>query len=136
MGIDDTCEGEQQRLSALRGYCIAGPPEDPVFDRITDMASRLYRVPLACISLLDETRVWFKSHHGLNIQEIPRAGSPQEIAIQSPSVTIIPDLQRDTRFAPHPVVFGGIPLRFYASAPLTTPEGYRIGALCLADTRP
>src|SRR5688500_1261669 len=63
---------ETQRLLALRRYDILDTPPEATFDRITAMAARIFDVPVAVISLVDESRIWFKSHHGLNVEEIAR----------------------------------------------------------------
>jgi PAS domain S-box-containing protein len=132
----NTLENEQLRLAALHGYNVPGAAADPAFDRITDLASRIFRVPVATISLVDEQRVRFISHYGIEVLELERNGSLQNDVIESMAVTVIPDVQRDTRYEGRPPLFGGMRVRFYAAAPLTTREGYRIGAISIVDTRP
>jgi len=74
---------ERLRLAALHAYRILGTGADPSFDRITDLASRIYRVPFASVSLVDENQVWFKSHFGVNVQQIDREGSPSALVVES-----------------------------------------------------
>ena len=126
---------EAQRLAALRSYRVLGTPPEPSFDRITDLVSRIYRVPFAAVSLVDEDTVWFKSHFGLNVTEIDRQGSASDLVVKSGEVIVIPDAKSDPRLA-HQLNIGGIVVGFYAGAPLITPEGYRIGAVSMFDTRP
>lgn len=126
---------ERLRLAALHAYRILGTGPDPSFDRITDLASRIYRVPFASVSLVDENQVWFKSHFGVSVQQIDRKGSPSALVVENDDVLVIPDTKSDARL-PHQPTIGGILVGFYAGAPLITPEGYRIGALSLFDTRP
>jgi PAS domain S-box-containing protein len=127
---------ELQRLDAVHAYRALGDKEDPAFDRITDLASRIYRVPVATISLVDEEQVWFKSHYGVEARHIDREGSPSNVVIGASGVLAIPDVLKDARFESRPPNIGGMRVRFYAGAPLITPEGYRIGALSIIDTRP
>ena len=126
---------EALRLAALHTYRILGTEADPSFDRITDLASRIYRVPFASVSLVDEHKVWFKSHFGVSVQQVDREGSPSALVVESDGVVVIPDARTDARLPRQPTI-GGILVGFYAGAPLITPEGFRIGALSLFDTRP
>jgi two-component system, cell cycle sensor histidine kinase and response regulator CckA len=132
----ENSQTERLRLAALHAYRILGTGADPSFDRITDLASRIYRVPFASVSLVDENQVWFKSHFGVNVQQVDREGSPSALVVEgSDDVVVIPDAKSDARL-PHQPTIGGILVGFYAGAPLISPEGYRIGALSLFDTRP
>jgi two-component system cell cycle sensor histidine kinase/response regulator CckA len=129
-------DSEQLRLAALREYRILGTSPDPAFDRITDLASQIFRVPAATIGLVDEHRVWFKSHFGIEIEEIDRATALSNIAIGSDEVVVIPDVRADSRFQLAIPTLGGMRVAFFAGAPLITPAGHRIGVLAIRDTRP
>ena len=63
---------EQQRMAAVRRYDILDTPPDGAFDRIAALAARLLDVPIAIVSVVDTDRIWFKSHHGLDVSEIGR----------------------------------------------------------------
>ncbi len=85
---------------------------------------------------MDENQVWFKSHFGVNVQQVDREGSPSALVVEgSDDVVVIPEAKSDARL-PHQPTIGGILVGFYAGAPLISPDGYRIGALSLFDTRP
>ena len=127
---------EKERLQELRRYAILDTPPEARFDRITGLAARLFRVPIALVSLVDEDRQWFKSHHGTHLRETPREISFCTHAIQTEGVMVVPDAARDPRFASSPLVTGEPHVRFYAGAPLITSAGFRIGTLCLNDTQP
>ncbi|MEO8090092.1 MAG: hybrid sensor histidine kinase/response regulator, partial [Gemmatimonadales bacterium] len=64
---------EAERLAALHSYEILDTPADGAFDRITALAARYFQVPVALVSLVDEDRIWFKSRHGLEAEQIPRS---------------------------------------------------------------
>jgi GAF domain-containing protein len=93
-------------------------------------------VPTVLITLLDEERQWFKSRVGLEATETPREQAFCGYTILADEVMQVRDATRDPRFADNPLVTGETGLRFYAGAPLTVPDGQRLGALCAIDTRP
>ena len=129
-------QNEEARLGALQRYRIVGSADDPAFDRITDLATRIFRVPVSTIAFVDADRVWYKSHFGVDVHETERRIAPSQLTIESDSVTVIPDVLQHPHFEGHPVAIGGLRVRFYAGAPLITPDGYRIGSLSILDTRP
>ncbi len=59
-------------MEAVHRYQILDTPQDGAFDRITSLASRLFSVPIAIVSVVDQDRIWFKSHHGLDVAEVDR----------------------------------------------------------------
>jgi PAS domain S-box-containing protein len=126
-------EIEARRLAALHRYRVLDTVEDAALDRITKLAARLFDAPIAVISLVDIDRQWFKSHFGLSVSEAPLSFCAQTILADQ--VMVVPDAAKDERF-PHPVAVGGGNIRFYAGAPLITPDGFRLGALAVMDTRP
>ncbi|MBI1424977.1 MAG: PAS domain S-box protein [Gammaproteobacteria bacterium] len=129
-------DNEAARLQALRDLAILDTAPEERFDRLTRLARQLFQVPIALISLVDEQRLWFKSRQGLNACETPRDISFCTYAIRSDNVFCIPNAQEDTRFADNPLVIGAPFIRMYAAYPLKTEEGFRIGTLCIIDTKP
>jgi PAS domain S-box-containing protein len=126
---------ETQRLAALRQYNILDTPPELAFDRITALSARLFAVPIAGISLVDETRVWFKSSYGITAPEIQREVSLSRFALLDDQVLVVLDTHHDRRFANNPLITAkGI--RFYAGAPLINQDGFTLGTLCILDTRP
>ena len=129
-------EQETERLKALRRYEILDTPPDGTFDRITSIVARLLKVPIVIVSLVDRDRIWFKSHHGIEVQEIDRAPGLCASAILSDEIYIITDASQDVRSLTNPLVVGELGLRFYAAAPLRTHDGYHLGTLCAIDQSP
>lgn len=127
---------ETARLKALREYSILDTLPEPRFDRIPQIAMRLFEVPMALISFIDENRQWFKSCQGLNFQETPGQQSFCLYTIASDEVMVVPDAVLDARFADNLWVTGELGVRFYAGAPLIAPNGARLGTLCILDTQP
>jgi len=133
MALHPLSANEHARLAALRNLHLLDTGPAKAFDRITRVASRLLRVPVSSISLIDEERQYFKSRVGFDLAEAPRAQSPCNWTIAAGAVCTIADMREDPRFAHSPMVrHGGI--RAYAGAPLITRTGYSLGTLCVMDT--
>ncbi|GAA6170303.1 ATP-binding protein [Sessilibacter corallicola] len=127
---------EQARLDALTEYFVLDTPQEAEFDMITQLAASLCGTPIALISLVDASRQWFKSHHGL---ESTRSTS-RDIAFCGHAITghdlmEIEDATKDPRFENNPLVLDEPHIRFYAGQPLVSPEGYVIGTLCVIDSQ-
>jgi hypothetical protein len=124
---------ELKRLQILKSYAILDADREKVFERITGLAARLYKVPIALVSLVDLGRQWFLSNRGLGeTRETPRNAAFCAHAIMSKhSILIVPDATKDFRFKNNPLVLGPPNIRFYAGAPLVSPEGYKLGTLCI-----
>lgn len=127
---------EEERRRALHRLAMLDTPGEERFDRITRTAARLFGVPIALVSLVDTNRQWFKSCHGLAVRQTPRGISFCGHAILQDQVLQIPDAHLDPRFADNPLVTGEPFIRFYAGQPLKSPDGHRIGTLCLIDRQP
>ena len=125
---------EEKRLVALRKYEILDTPTDGSFDDLTALAAKVFNVPIAIVSLVDEDRIWFKSHHGLEIEQIDRHPGLCASAILSDDVYLVEDARNDPRCLANPLVAGEFGLQFYAAAPLQTADG-NIGTFCILDTR-
>jgi GAF domain-containing protein len=124
-------------MEAVRRYDLLDSPADRVLDRITALAARLFRVPMAAISIVDTDRVWFKSQFGLaGMTETSRDPGLCASAILQDGPWIISDIATDPRSLGNPLVTAGLGLRFYAGMPLTTTDGHNIGTLCVMDRHP
>jgi len=127
---------EARRLEVLRDLGLLDTAPEERFDRITRLAAALFGVPMAFVTLVDGERNWFKSRHGLDLDGIPRSLAFCAHAILDRDILVIEDTLADPRFAGNPYVSGEPRLRFYAGQPLSTPDGSRLGTLCIADRRP
>jgi len=127
---------ETERVAALRSLKVLDTAPEERFDRLTRMAKRMFDVPIALVSLVDENRQWFKSSIGLDAQETSRDISFCGHAILGDGPFVIPDATQDERFADNPLVVDDPDIRFYAGYPLKSPDGYKLGTLCIIDQEP
>src|ERR1035437_7033208 len=129
-------DNEAERLAALREYHVLDTAAEQAYDDITALAAYLCDVPIALITLVDESRTWFKSRLGLNEQETPRDVAFCAHAILQTEPLIVRDALKDSRFADSALVTRTPHIRFYAGFPLSSPEGFALGTLRAIDRKP
>ncbi|HEV8231812.1 MAG TPA: GAF domain-containing serine/threonine-protein kinase [Thermoanaerobaculia bacterium] len=127
---------EWGRLQALKQLDILDTEPEREFDDLTFLASQVCGTPIALLSFVDRDREWFKSEIGVSFHQVPRAVSLGVHAIREPRAVVVADPKSDDRFAESPLVVSEPKLRFYAAAPLTTPDGFVVGTLSAADRVP
>ena len=131
--IPDVPRNEETRLKALESLQILDTPFSERFDRITRMASKIFQAPMVSVCLVDESRIWFKSSIGFDIQGAPRDISFSGHAILQDDVLVIPDTLKDDRFFDNPLVINTPFIRSYAACPIKMSNGSKIGTLCILD---
>jgi PAS domain S-box-containing protein len=124
---------EDKRLNALGRYHILDTLPEKEFDAITRLASYVCKTPIALISFIDAERQWVKSRVGTDAKEMPRADAFCDHAILDDNILEINDVLEDKIFSQNPFIINDPQIRFYAGVPLTDPDGYRLGALCVMD---
>jgi diguanylate cyclase (GGDEF)-like protein len=128
---------EQWRQEVLDSYGILDTLTEPVYDDLTKLAAFICGTSNALISFVDRDRQWFKAKLQAGLPETPRTVSFCAHAIQTPqNVMIVPDATRDPRFLANPLVTSDFNLRFYAGAPMVSPEGAPLGTICVIDNHP
>jgi GAF domain-containing protein len=124
---------EKQRLAALDSYAILDTPPEEALDGITELAAHVCNTPVALMVLIDRDRQWFKAAVGVRIRETPREFSFCAHTIMQRGLYVIRDATLDKRFATNPFVVSGPKFRFYAGAPLVTPDNRALGTICVID---
>ena len=131
--------GEAERLDALYSYDILDTESDPVFNDLALLAAFVCGTPMSLVSLLDEDRQWSKAMVGFDTRAFPREQTFCDTAVRAVGangVFEVTDTIHDARFANNALVTGAPHIRFYAGAPLLTPDGHSLGTLCAFDTVP
>jgi GAF domain-containing protein len=123
-----------QHLEALSRAELLETPLAEVVDRIVRIATGIFAVPVATVALFEQARAWMQSRYGLDLPKVPPEWDFMAFAPPEDCVRIIKDARADVRFASVPLVVGPPHIRFYASAPLVSRDGYKLGALCILDT--
>lgn len=132
-----TPNNEFERLNVLNSYNILDSLPEEEFDAITRIASNICGTKIALVSIVDENRQWFKSHHGLDATETPRDIAFCAHSIMQPNeLFIVNDATKDERFHDNPLTTEYPNVVFYAGAPLNSPEGFPLGTLCVIDNHP
>lgn len=129
-------KNEVKRLKVLWQYDVLDTVPEEVFDNLTDLAAHICEAPVAMISMVDENRQWFKARVGTSVKETTRDISFCAHAILNDDLLVISDATKDPRFSDNPLVTGSQKIRFYAGAPLVTPDGHALGTLCVLDKKP
>ena len=134
--LDEKLFDEPARLAALRRYEVLDTaPEEP-FEKLTSLVQSILKVPICAVSLVDAQRQWFKSCQGLDARQTPRDISFCTHTAAQREPLVVSDASEDQRFSENPLVLKAPFIRSYAGVPLSTPDGYNVGALCAIDTVP
>jgi serine/threonine protein kinase len=127
---------EAARLEALRRLGVLDTPPDEALDRVTALAARIFDVPVAVISLVDQDRIWFKSHHGIGVEEIERDPGLCASVVVANEPWVVTDARNDPRALDNPLVTSEFGLQFYAGVPLRTRDGHALGSFCIIGFEP
>lgn len=127
---------EADRLRVLESYRILDSGAEQAYDDIVRIAAEICHTPIALVTFIGEDRQWYKAKLGVDGEETPREEAFCAHTILGREPMVVRDARQDARFADNPDVTGGLGVRFYAGAPLTSPDGHGLGSLCVIDREP
>ncbi|MFT3933504.1 MAG: GAF domain-containing protein [Chitinophagaceae bacterium] len=127
---------EPFRLLDLASYDIMDTPSENDFDELVELAAQICDCPISLITLLDKDRQWFKAKTGLEDTSTSRDVAFCAHAILQDEVFVVENAKEDIRFADNPLVTGDLNIGFYAGAPIISPAGYKLGTVCVIDSKP
>ena len=129
-------DNEEMRLLDLSTYHLQHPGTEIEFDQLSELLAQYFNCPIALVTIIDSDRQWFKGKIGTT-----ETGNSRELSFCSHTlfgddVLVVEDATKDERFFDNPFVAGEFNIRFYAGAPIVSTEGYKLGTICLYDTKP
>lgn len=131
--VTERMAAERQRLKALAATQLMGTPPESEFDEIVERASRVFGVPIALFTLIDEERQWFKAKVGIDVRQTARSASFCAHALFDGAPLVVEDATKDRRFEHNVLVVNEPRIRFYAGVPVRAPGGEVLGTLCIVD---
>ncbi len=137
-GVNIIPANDRERLEKLYGYGMNDSfAKQGSFQHIATMASHIFNTPIALVSFVDKEKVLFKANVGMEeSSEVSRGVSLCSLAILKDGVTVFQNAKDEPCLLGNPLVAGNFGLRFYAAAPIKTPDGFNIGAVCVVDKKP
>ena len=133
-GINIIPDNDQERVKALKRYKILDTPPEGAFDNVARLATQIFKVPISLVSLVDSEQVYFKANVGMGkVRTMDRGLSVCSLAVMQEGVTVFENAKEEPCLLANPNVAGEFGLNFYAGAPITTFDGFRIGTLCIID---
>lgn len=128
---------EALRLQKLYDYQVLDTHSEDTFDKIALLASQIFNTKNAFVTFVDEHRVYFKANIGdFQATEVRREDSLCSLAILDEKITVFSDTRAIPDLSENRFVNSQNGIRFYAGAPLKTPEGYSVGTVCVIDSTP
>lgn len=127
---------EEARLAELHRYDLLDTPPEGAFDRITGLASRTFGMPVSTVSIVDRDRIWFKSHHGVDAEQIGRDPGLCAAVVETGGRIHVPDARAEASTRDNPLIAGDQGLQCYVGVPLTSADGFTLGALSVAGYEP
>lgn len=131
---------DPERLGALDAMGLLDSAPDEALDVVTRLAAEVLGVPVALVSLVDDTRQFFKSQVGLpqpwrDRRQTPLSHSFCQWVVSSQEELIVPDARVHSVLRTNRAV-SDLGVVAYAGVPLSAVTGQPIGSFCAIDDKP
>ena len=127
---------EELRLINLKSFDVLGTEAEADFNDLAALTAQFFNCPVALVTLIDDTRQWFKGKSGTQLESNQRDLSFCSHTVLKEDVMIVEDATKDNRFCDNPMVTGEFKIKFYAGAPIVSPDGFSLGTICIFDKIP
>jgi len=128
---------EEERQAALDDLERAnGTEDDPVLTQLAEEARQAFGTSIAAVTMIHSDVQVMKAAVGIDPVDLPRAEAFCDVTIRRAGHLVVEDAARDERYADYSIVRGDPGVLFYAGYPLESPDGHRVGALCVMDVEP
>ncbi|AUY14979.1 TPA: EAL domain-containing protein [Serratia marcescens] len=129
-------KNEDERLAAIDALAALGAGHDDAIHQVLNITRKLLEASGCLICLYGSRKIWLRAQIDIGFEEIDFASPLFNFVRLQGEALFCPDTFADERFASDPMVRGEAAVRHCTAIPLSTREGYTIGAFCLVGPRP
>jgi GAF domain-containing protein len=124
---------EEERLWTLSEFDIDYTEVSDVFKDLVHLAAKIAKTEVSLVNLIDSYTQWSVCNYGLPVEQMERTESVCQYTITTNDYFEVKALSNDERFKDKFYVVDDPKLDYYFGVPLTTKNGYNLGALCVMD---
>jgi GAF domain-containing protein len=133
---EEAPDDEDARLAAVARIGAIGGPADDELNQLVTLAKDLMGAAAAAIYIVEADRVWARAAAGLPLDERARSDALCGETLDHREGLVVSDLWEDPIYRDRSYVVGPPFVRFYVVYPVLSPDGYRVAAFSIFDTRP
>jgi two-component system, sensor histidine kinase and response regulator len=123
------------RLEALARSGLMDSEPEEVFDRLTRLATKLLGAPVATMTLVDDTRQYFKSAVGTAVDQTPLSHSFCQHVVTGGAPLVVTNARLDPRVCESAAI-EDLDVIAYCGVPLTDADGNTFGSFCAIEHGP
>lgn len=131
---------DEERLAVLRELALIDSPQEAVYNRLTEMASRAVNAPVSLLSMVADRYQFFKSDYGLgepwhSDRQTPLTHSFCQYVVVSNAPLVVRDAREDDLLRDS-LAIPDLDVISYLGMPITLANGKRLGSFCVIDSNP